>query len=49
VESTPGTENERGTGFGLKLCYELVRLNNGTITVESNEGEGTCFTIVLPE
>ncbi|MDP4222593.1 MAG: ATP-binding protein [Bacteroidota bacterium] len=49
VESTPGTENERGTGFGLKLCYELVRLNNGTITVESSEGEGTCFTINLPE
>jgi signal transduction histidine kinase len=49
VESTPGTENERGTGFGLKLCYELVKINNGTITVESKEGEGTCFMITLPE
>jgi signal transduction histidine kinase len=49
VESTPGTENERGTGFGLKLCYELVRINNGTMTVESKEGEGTCFMITLPE
>ncbi len=48
IESTPGTENEKGTGIGLKLCQELVRLNNGTITVESREGEGTCFTIVLP-
>jgi signal transduction histidine kinase len=49
IESTPGTENEKGTGFGLKLCYELVKINNGTITVESIEGEGTCFTITLPE
>jgi signal transduction histidine kinase len=49
IESTPGTENEKGTGFGLKLCHELVKINNGTITIESTEGEGTCFTITLPE
>jgi signal transduction histidine kinase len=49
IDSTPGTENEKGTGFGLKLCYELVKINNGTITIESREGEGTCFTITLPE
>jgi signal transduction histidine kinase len=49
IESTPGTENERGTGFGLKLCYELIMINNGTITVDSTEGEGTCFTLTLPE
>jgi signal transduction histidine kinase len=49
IESMPGTENEKGTGFGLKLCYELVKINNGTISVESREGEGTCFTITLPE
>jgi signal transduction histidine kinase len=48
VESTPGTENEKGTGLGLKLCYELVKINNGSISVESKEGEGTCFTITLP-
>ena len=49
IESSPGTENEKGTGFGLKLCYELVKINNGTISVESTEGEGTCFSITLPE
>jgi signal transduction histidine kinase len=48
IESTPGTENEKGTGLGLKLCYELVKINNGSISVESKEGEGTCFTITLP-
>jgi len=49
VESTPGTENEKGTGFGLKLCHELVTINNGKISVESKDGQGTCFTIILPE
>ncbi len=49
VESTPGTENEKGTGFGLKLCHELVTINNGRISVESKDGEGTCFTITLPD
>jgi signal transduction histidine kinase len=48
IESTPGTENEKGTGLGLKLCYELVKINHGTITVESKPGEGTCFLITLP-
>lgn len=49
VISTPGTENEKGTGIGLKLCYELVKINKGSISVESREGEGTCFTVHLPE
>jgi signal transduction histidine kinase len=49
VASTPGTENERGTGLGLKLCHELVQINKGTIAVESREGEGACFSINLPE
>jgi signal transduction histidine kinase len=35
VESTPGTENEKGTGFGLKLCHELVTINNGKISVKA--------------
>jgi signal transduction histidine kinase len=49
IESTPGTENEKGTGFGIKLCYELVKINGGTMSVESREGEGACFTITLPD
>lgn len=48
IESTSGTENEKGTGLGLKLCYELVRINNGKISIESKVGEGTCFIITLP-
>jgi signal transduction histidine kinase len=48
IESTPGTEDEKGTGLGLKLCHDLVKINNGSIAVESREGEGTCFIITLP-
>jgi len=48
IESTPGTENEKGTGLGLKLCYELVKINNGSISVESKPDEGTCIIIGLP-
>ncbi len=47
IVSTPGTENEKGTGLGLKLCYDLVKLNNGDIKVESRIDEGTCFIIKL--
>ncbi len=48
IESTAGTENEKGTGLGLVLCYDLVKLNKGTISVESAPGEGTCIIITLP-
>ncbi|MCA1756652.1 MAG: sensor histidine kinase [Bacteroidales bacterium] len=46
--STFGTENEKGTGLGLQLCYELIRINKGSIRVESEEGTGTKFIIMLP-
>ncbi|HOP59708.1 MAG TPA: HAMP domain-containing sensor histidine kinase, partial [Bacteroidales bacterium] len=48
IISTPGTENEKGTGLGLKLCYELILINKGSISVDSTEGKGTCFSIYLP-
>jgi signal transduction histidine kinase len=48
IESMPGTENEKGTGLGLKLCHELVKINNGSIAIESKMDEGTCFVIILP-
>jgi signal transduction histidine kinase/ligand-binding sensor domain-containing protein len=46
--STPGTDNERGTGLGLFLCKEFVEKHNGKIWVESISGKGSTFTFSLP-
>lgn len=45
--STKGTNNEEGTGFGLKLTKEFIELNDGKISVESEPGKGTAFLIIL--
>ena len=47
VMSTPGTENEIGTGLGLVLCHEFVKLNKGTINIDSQQGVGTNITVLL--
>jgi signal transduction histidine kinase len=46
--TTEGTEGERGTGLGLKLCYDIIKKNAGDITVSSVKGAGSTFTVVLP-
>ncbi|MFA6515246.1 MAG: sensor histidine kinase [Candidatus Paceibacterota bacterium] len=47
-ESKSGTNKEKGTGFGLHFCKELVDEMGGTIRVESVEGHGAKFTVSLP-
>ena len=37
-----------GTGIGLSLTRDLVYLNNGEISYETEEGKGTIFTVMLP-
>jgi PAS domain S-box-containing protein len=37
-----------GSGIGLALVQELVKLHQGAIDVTSVEGEGTCFTVSIP-
>lgn len=37
-----------GTGLGLSLSYDIVKAHGGELEVESNENEGTNFTIVIP-
>lgn len=42
------TQGEKGTGLGLSICKQIVDLHEGKITVQSDEGEGTTFTIFIP-
>ena len=46
--SQPGTQNETGTGLGLLLCNEFIKIHSGKIDVESKEGKGSRFYFTLP-
>ena len=46
--STPGTSGESGIGLGLQLVFDFVKLNKGSISVQSEVGKGSTFTISLP-
>lgn len=41
------TKGASGTGVGLSLCRQIIRLNGGTINLTSSTPEATVFTIVL--
>jgi len=41
-------ENGKGTGLGLAITYGVIKMHSGDITVDSEVGKGTTFTIRLP-
>ena len=40
--------HNHGTGLGLAMVRQIAELHNGTMTVESIEGIGSCFTLRFP-
>jgi two-component system NtrC family sensor kinase len=42
------TKREQGTGLGLSVSYRIIQGHKGRIEVESQEGRGSRFTVVLP-
>jgi len=47
-DSTYGTDGEEGSGLGLLLCQDFARKIGGDVLVESVEGEGSTFSVLVP-
>lgn len=44
-----GDDSKSNTGIGLSIVDEIIKLHSGEIIIESNLGEGTIITIILPK
>jgi signal transduction histidine kinase len=46
--NTTGTSYEKGSGFGLMLCRDLIMKSGGELLIESEPGKGSLFTVKMP-
>jgi len=46
--STPGTNNERGFGFGFQLSKHLIKSLNGTLAIQSEKDKGSEISVKIP-
>jgi two-component system, sensor histidine kinase and response regulator len=47
--SSRGTNGEKGSGLGLQICKEFTEKHGGTISIASEPGVGSTFTVSLPD
>ncbi|MEE4165418.1 MAG: PAS domain-containing sensor histidine kinase [Desulfocapsaceae bacterium] len=46
--SRQGTHGEQGSGLGLIFCQDILKAHHGEILVESGQGRGSSFSVILP-
>lgn len=49
IKSEYGTNKEKGTGLGLRLCKQFIQKNEGRLQIENQPSGGTIFTVSLPK
>ncbi|TDO05746.1 sensor histidine kinase [Sunxiuqinia elliptica] len=49
LRSTPGTNNEKGTGLGLLIVKDFIKKNGGQLKIQSTPQVGSSFMVILPE
>lgn len=49
TESTPGTQEEKGYGFGIPMVSHLIEKLGGKLYIESSPGKGSRFHVQLPQ
>ncbi len=49
MESSAGTEGEKGSGVGLSFCQELIHKNIGTLNIRNSKEGGAVFEVIFPK
>jgi len=48
INSVKGTNNEKGSGIGLKVCKDFIAAQKGSLAINGNLGKGAEFIVTLP-